>query len=102
MFNVTEEEIEMVRSLKNVCVVITIEELMRGIDYRFSTEVPQSETDGIDLLIAKSFSNHRAFDQGRARVGRYREPCGRFILAGIEAVDQEKVSELSAKIFLHA
>ena len=87
MHNIAEDEIGLVRSLKHICVVITDEELMRGIDYRFSTEVPQSETDGIDLLVARSFSSHRAYDQGRARVGRYREPCKRFILSCVEPVD---------------
>ena len=62
MLNITEDEIGVIRRLKDMCVVITDEELMRGIDYRFSTEIPQSETEGIDLLVARSFSSYRAYD----------------------------------------
>ena len=70
--NVTIADMPVIRMMQNVCLCITDEQFMRGTDFRVSTEEePKSETDGIDLLIAQSFSNYRAFDQGRARVGRY-------------------------------
>ena len=50
---------EIVRSMTKTCWVITDEELMRGIDYRVNTgeQELQSENNGIDLLLARSFSN---------------------------------------------
>ena len=55
---------DLIRKMRNVCLVVTDENLLRGIDFRFSTDddMIASENDGIDLLLARPFSNHRAFD----------------------------------------
>ena len=54
---------------------------MRGVDYR-------CEPEGLKLLIARDFSSKRSLLQGMGRVGRYGQPCKRFILPNLEAVDQ--------------
>ena len=79
------EDIEAIRHIKsNECLIVSKEELMRGVDYR---TLPKKE--GIDLLIARPFSNKRAYVQGKGRVGRNGEPCSRFQLKGLqELVDK--------------
>ncbi len=48
------EQLKVIRNLdKDNVLVVTKEELMRGVDYRCTT--------GIDLLIAKEMSSDRAF-----------------------------------------
>ena len=65
---------------------------MRGVDYR-------SDPHGIDELIANQFPNQRAYLQGLGRVGRYNEPCERFILSGLnETVNKEQKEALAGKI----
>ena len=49
-----------IRDMKNKCLIVSDEELLRGVDYRLKEE-GGSEHDGIDLLVAYSFSNNRAY-----------------------------------------
>ena len=71
---------------------------MRGVDYRLKETEMTEEKDGIDLLVAHPFSNTRAYQQGLARVGRYTEPCTRYILKGVEKIDIAKVKLLNAQL----
>ena len=80
------------------CLIVTDESLMRGVDYRLKEQGSSSKTDGIDLLVAGSFSNRRAYIQGLARVGRYNEPCSRYRLASIQMINKEKENELYIKL----
>ena len=80
------------------CLIVTDENLMRGIDYRLKEAAKHERDDGIDLLITCSFSNTRAYQQGLARVGRYNEPCSRFALKGVPKVDEAQVLYLEAKL----
>lgn len=68
--------------MKGWCIIVSKEWLMRGIDYRIDVDkgTKLSPDDGIDLLVAKMFSNERALLQGYARVGRYTEPCTRYVM----------------------
>lgn len=56
---------------------------MRGIDYRASTL-------GISLIITMPFANTREAQQGLNRVGRFGDPCKRYIVKGIELVDKKQ------------
>ena len=87
-----------IRDMHGYCLIVTDESLMRGVDYRLKEEVLHDATDGIDLLVACSFSNSRAYKQGQARVGRYNEPCTRYILKGVSKVDEQQVKELKAEL----
>ena len=71
---------------------------MRGVDYRMGEKGDTENNDGIDLLLAAPFSNERAFEQGLARVGRYTEPCTRYILSGIDNVDKLQENKLTLKL----
>ena len=74
------------------CVLVSRLDLMRGVDYR-------SDPHGIDELIANQFPNKRAYVQGLGRVGRYNEPCGRFIITGLnDTVDKEQKEALAGNI----
>lgn len=53
---------------------------MRGIDYRASTL-------GLTLVIGEPFANTREAFQGLYRVGRFDDPCKRFIVQGVELID---------------
>lgn len=55
---------------------------MRGVDYRCD--------QGICLIIAKSFENHRDSVQGQQRVGRFGDHCERYINPNLKLVDEEK------------
>ena len=69
------KDLTRLRQLKNDDVVlITDPELSRGIDYRAA-----EGTVGIALLVMSSVQSQRAFIQLLGRVGRYREPCKRFL-----------------------
>ena len=83
--------------MEGKCLIVTGEELMRGIDYRLKKTVGSME-DGIDLLIMRSFSSQRAVEQGLSRVGRYNEPCRRYKLKSIELLDTQAAAELNMKI----
>ena len=54
---------------------------MRGVDYR-------SES-GFVLVIARTLPNTRALIQALGRVGRYSEPCQRFVEPGVTPVDMK-------------
>ena len=71
--------------------IVTKPLLMRGFDYR----APKM---GIELLIAKSFENQRAYEQGLGRVGRNRDPCKRFLLEKLDPVDKAIQNQLSNRL----
>ena len=54
--------------------LITEPELARGVDYRAA-----SGTHGISLLVMSASKSDRAYVQLLGRVGRYGEPCQRFV-----------------------
>ena len=64
---------------------------MRGIDYRASTH-------GISLIIADSFKNHREVIQGLSRVGRFQDPCRRYLVKGVELVDSARYKDYRVKL----
>ncbi len=53
---------------------------MRGIDYR-------APNVGLSLIVAAPFENPREAIQGFHRVGRFQDPCKRYIVEGIKEVD---------------
>jgi hypothetical protein len=65
---------------------------MRGFDYR-------SPTKGITLIIAASFDHQRQATQGFARVGRFGDPCKRFILKDVPLVDKAKEITYQSGLF---
>ena len=73
--------------MSNACLIVTDPELMRGIDYRAAIG-KDTESDGIDLLVARSFNSPREVEQGLSRVGRYNEPSGRYSIASVCLLDQ--------------
>ena len=77
------EDLEKLRSLtKDSVVIVTKQELMRGVDYRIAEEA-RKDTDGISLLIHNTFDSKRSYIQGLGRVGRYNEKCHRFLHTSI-------------------
>ena len=79
--------------MQEIIALVQNEKDMRGVDFRvdIAKGVLPGPNDGIDLLICKKFSGIRAYQQALGRVGRYSEPCGRYILAQIDdPIDQEK------------
>jgi hypothetical protein len=42
------------------------------------------------LVVASSFENHREASQGLYRVGRFSDPCTRYLLQGVSLVDSEQ------------
>ena len=70
------DDINIIRAVGTRCLIVSKEEYMRGVDYR--------STYGIDLMIAKQLSNKRAYEQALGRVGRYGEPCSRYMIEGLE------------------
>ena len=74
--------------------LVTKEELTRGVDYRAAKGTP-----GIALLVMSASPNERAYLQLLGRVGRYREPCKRFIWDQLAApVDLDQQIALLAKL----
>jgi hypothetical protein len=61
--------------------LITLGFGMRGVDYR-------APLTGITLVIALSFNHEREATQALARVGRYKEPCARYLVEGVELIDE--------------
>ena len=59
------------RNLQKGVVYLMKQDQLRGIDFRAQ--------DGISLLVAAPVAHMRALDQLCGRVGRYREPCSRFL-----------------------
>ena len=68
---------------------------MRGIDLR-------APIKGVTLVIARSFSCQRNADQALMRVGRYGDPCHRFIAEGLALVDEKKQAELTRRLYKFA
>ena len=50
------EDLAVIRAMEGMCLIVTDEELMRGIDYRLK-RTEGSKNDGIDLLVMRSFSS---------------------------------------------
>ena len=74
--------------------LLTKEELTRGVDYRAAPG-----TTGIALLVMSASPNERAYLQLLGRVGRYREPCKRFIWDQLAApVDLDQQIALLARL----
>ena len=61
--------------------VISDPELARGIDYRAA-----KGTEGIALFVMSSAKSERAYVQLLGRVGRYQEPCLRFVWNELDEV----------------
>ena len=61
--------------------MITDPTLARGVDYRAA-----EGTIGIALLVMSACVSERAYVQLLGRVGRYKDPCLRFVLSGLEQV----------------
>ena len=94
------EDLEKLRSLtKDSVVIVTKQELMRGVDYRIAEEA-RKDTDGISLLIHNTFDSRRSYIQGLGRVGRYNEKCQRFLHTSIKdpPVDNAKAHKINAKL----
>ena len=84
-------------------VVVVVEEVgfasvVVFLDVVVVLEIAVDWLSSVDLLVAGSFSNRRAYIQGLARVGRYNEPCSRYRLAGIQMINKEKENELYIKL----
>ena len=91
------EDLSSLRSMEGKCLIVTREELMRGVDYRLASTTGRA-VDGIDLLVMRSFSSQCAVVQGLSRVGRYTEPSTRFKLSKVDLVDREAVGQLNMRI----
>ena len=83
---VTETDCRVLARLKQLTsadtFVITDPELTRGVDYRAATG-----TLGIALLVMSSSQSERAYVQLLGRVGRYKEPCLRFVWSELDSED---------------
>ena len=73
---INTDDMRIIRAVGTQCLIVSKEEYMRGVDYRSSY--------GIDLMLAKQLSNKRAYEQALGRVGRYGEPCSRYMVSGLE------------------
>ena len=74
--------------------LITDHELIRGIDYRSAPG-----TKGISLLVMSSVGNQRAYLQLLGRVGRFKEPCQRFVWNELsEVVDSYEEAKMWARL----
>ena len=91
------EDLSSLRSMEGKCLIVTREELMRGVDYRLASTTGRA-VDGIDLLVMRSFSSQRAVEQGLSRVGRYTEPSTRFKISKVDLVDREAEEQLNKRI----
>ena len=68
--------------------------LARGIDYRAAPG-----TVGIALLVMGACESERAYVQLLGRVGRYKEPCMRFVWSGLsEAINQQEQARLLGQL----
>ena len=73
-------------------VIVADEAMMRGVDYR-------SDGKGLLLVIQKTFTTNRDAEQGLARVGRFGDVCVRFLVKGIELVDQIANADMYSTFF---
>ena len=67
-------------------------EAMRGIDYR-------APTNGITLLICKSFCHRREANQAGYRVGRQTDPCKRLILKDLNIINNHQMVLYAARLY---
>ena len=72
--------------------VVTKPYLMRGFDYR------SADGKGIALMMCLGFDTRRGYIQALGRVGRFNDPCKRFILKGSPMVDEAKQNELDSAL----
>ena len=77
--------------IENGVLMVTDPLRMRGLDYR-------SET-GFTLVIATPFPNTRALVQGLGRVGRYAEPCERYVVPELNPVDNDAQAGLAGRLY---
>jgi hypothetical protein len=68
---------------------------MRGVDYR-------APLTGITLIVALPFRHEREAIQALARVGRYKEPCARYLLAGIDLIDELQCAAYIAELLTYS
>ena len=66
--------------------VTSDEAYMRGHDYKMD----DSNKEGIALFLQKPFSCKRTFLQALGRVGRYGEPCKRYVKKDLEIINSEE------------
>jgi hypothetical protein len=64
---------------------------MRGFDYR-------AKTKGITLILAASFTNQRQALQGLCRVGRFGDPCKRYIAKDVSLIDEKRKLKYEATL----
>ena len=64
---------------------ITDPKLARGVDYRAA-----EGTTGIALLVMSACESERAYIQLLGRVGRYKDPCRRFVWSNLSYVIDQK------------
>ena len=84
---------------KHDILFVTLDELMRGLDYRTDEDCP--ETLGISLLIMSDLQSQRALIQALGRVGRFGEACRRFVWQGLrEPVNQAGNAKIVRKLNL--
>ena len=67
-------------------------EAMRGIDYR-------APTNGITLLICKSFYHMREANQAGYRVGRQTDSCKRLILKDLNIINKQQMDLYTARLY---
>ena len=92
------------RSLSSdTCYFVTQQRLMRAFDYRgeplaagASTTAAEVARVECSLLIAKSSPTTRDYVQALGRVGRYNDPCRRYRIQSVEAVDESQESAASS------
>ena len=77
-----QEDFKELQNLTPYDCLIQTNDLMRGVDYR------TKEGKGIKLLIARDSPNRCEYVQALGRVGRYGEPCERFIVPGVQPVNR--------------
>ena len=68
------------RNLEPLTVIIIDQRHARGVDFR------AMDNFGLDLLVAAGVANQRSLIQLGGRVGRYDQPCKRFILDGVSPI----------------
>ena len=77
--------------------LITDAELGRGIDYRAA-----AGTTGIALFVMSASKSKRAYEQLLGRVGRYREPCLRYVWDELDdGVDILAQATMLGKLRIH-
>ena len=74
--------------------MITDPTLTRGVDYRAA-----EGTTGIALLVMSACVSERAYVQLLGRVGRYRDPCRRFVWSDLgQVIDMKEQARLICQL----